>query len=103
MRFSSSTRPRFRALAVSLVGALVATLLVATAGSSANAVGTRTISGHVYLGTTGTSAGAAEVNVHYATSSSSLAAAPSVQTDASGNYVISALNSTTVPCGRLPM
>lgn len=94
MRFSP-TRPRFRALAVSLVGALVATLLVATAGSSANAVGTRTISGHVYLGTTGTSAGAAEVNVHYATSSSSLAAAPSVQTDASGNYVISALNSTT--------
>ncbi len=78
--------------------AAIATALAIVVGglaAPASAVGTRTISGHVYLGTTDTSAGAAEVSVHYTTSSSSLSAAPSVQTDASGNYVISGLNAAT--------
>ena len=91
MHFSSSTRPRFRALAVSLVTALVAAVLVSTGTSAANAVVTHTITGHVYLGSSATPAATGNAVVEFTLYGSSHRAQDVVPVAADGSYAIAAL------------
>jgi Carboxypeptidase regulatory-like domain len=73
------------------VAIVVAGVLV-VAPQSASAAGSRTIAGHVYLGSISTSATAAEVRVEFTREGQAHVATDKVDTDAVGNYSIPGLS-----------